>query len=731
MTSLKNNHLHRISVAVPGPFFGPLSYRHDSTLAPGIRCKVPLGRRSVIGLVVESETASLDYPEDKLKPIVEVLDQQPPLPSDIQSLARWMSRYYLHEFSSAFFLALPTLLRKGASAQVDAQEWVSLTTAGKAIDPSQLKRSKHQQQLLSRLQKIHPATLKSLREQGFNRSHLVALEKKQLIELTAKVNHEPIPTTGALNEAAHALNDEQRQALAQIQLNSFSACLLDGVTGSGKTEIYLQTIEQCLLKGQRALILVPEIGLTPQTIQRFSQRFSDSVVAIHSGLSEKQRLTAWLKASVGQAAIIIGTRSAVLTPIPNLGLIIVDEEHDASYKQQDTLRYQARDVALMRAQQANIPIILGSATPSLESLHNAESGRFNHLVLNHRASGSGLPRVEAVDMRRQSQQQGLSERLKIRIAEHLSDGNQVLLFLNRRGYAPSWFCADCGWIADCVYCDAHLTHHRHNGANICHHCGHTERPIHICPNCQSHSMTAMGTGTERAEEMLTELFHGIPIIRFDRDIASTGKKFEAQLSKIDQPGPAIIIGTQMLAKGHHFERVTLVGIWDIDVGLFSADLKARERMGQLITQVAGRSGRGDRQGEVLIQTYYSDDPIFAPLQTHDYHSFATEMLAQRQKSGLPPFGYLAVIRCDSAMAERAEQRLFELADYLIKTGKVRVLGPLPALLSRRAGKHRFMLIVQTDKRSHLHETLTPLHQHYPREANHVSWHIDIDPAEFA
>lgn len=696
-----------------------------------MRCLVPLGRRVVVGVTVAPGPDAEDYPLAKLKPIGAVLDSSTLLPADILALAQWLGRYYLHEFSSGFLLALPALLRKGGSADLPVEEWVTLTAPGAAILPEQLKRSVAHQQLIALLQDISTSTVRALRERGFNRSQLASLVKKDLISIRIHQDDQPIAPTGTLFEPALELNDEQQLALDAVNREPYSPFLLEGVTGSGKTEVYLQAIERCLREGKRALVLVPEIGLTPQTIRRFQSRFQDRVVALHSGLSDVQRLSAWLQASLGQAAIVIGTRSAVLTPLPNLGLIVVDEEHDLSYKQQDSLRYQARDVALKRAHDAGIPIILGTATPSLESLHNAQTGRFGHLLLNYRAGGMALPGVETIDMRKQQHQNGLSERLLMRVADHLADGNQVLLFLNRRGYAPSWFCADCGWMADCVFCDAHLTHHRQGYSNICHHCGHREAPRKSCPTCHSNQVSAMGTGTERAEELLGELFPAVPVIRFDRDAASTRHKFVTQLDRTDLPGPAIIVGTQMLAKGHHFERVTLVGIWDIDIGLFSADLRARERMGQLLTQVSGRSGRGERRGEVLIQTYYPDDPIFVPLKQHDYRTFANDLLTERQRSGLPPFGYLAVIRCDSAFADRAEARLKEMAHYLLATQRVRVLGPIPALLSRRAGKHRFMLIVQSDKRSHLHQSLTPLHRHYPRDQHQVSWHIDIDPAELA
>lgn len=715
---------------MPGPFQSALTYCHDRPVSPGIRVKVPLGSRKVVGIVTgHSEQANVE--PGKLKPIETVLDSRPLLPEDILQLSTWMSRYYLHEFSSAFMLALPAALRKEQPAELPATEMVTLTVAGEAISHDQLQRAHKQQALLIQLQTQSPCPLSGLKEKGHSRATIQALEKKGLLSLTLVSNKEPVLPSGKKLEQALELNLEQQAALEQVSREGFHPFLLEGITGSGKTEVYLQAIEHCLKRGKRALVLVPEIGLTPQTVSRFQRRFADTIVVLHSDLSDKQRTEAWLTATLGQAAIVIGTRSAILTPLDNLGLIVIDEEHDISFKQQDTLRYQARDVALKRAQNLQIPIILGSATPSLETLNNAISGRFGHLLLTSRAQGQSLPNIECIDMRKQTQQHGLSERLLHRTREHLQNGNQVLLFLNRRGYAPSWFCQSCGWIADCVFCDAHLTYHRSQNANICHHCGHREAVKHQCPNCHSQTLTAMGSGTERAEESLSQLFTDVPIIRFDRDIASTRLKFEAQLKKTEQDGAAIIVGTQMLAKGHHFDRVTLVGIIDIDAGLFSADLRAKERMGQQLIQVSGRSGRGKRKGEVLIQTHYPDNPLFQPLLNHDYRAFANQMLSERRKTGLPPFGFVAVIRCDSAFADRAEKQLQVMAQYLVNTQKVRVLGPIPALLSRRAGKHRYMMIVQAAKRSQLHEALIPLHQHYPRQANQVSWHIDIDPADLA
>lgn len=730
MTSSSSVRLETLAVAVPGPFHTPLWYTHPTALRAGIRVKVPLGKREVIGITVTTDHDQGNVSPEKLKAVLEVLDTAPLLTEPLLALADWMQRYYLHEFSSPLLMALPTLLRKGESSQRSAEERIQLTIAGESVDPSQLKRAPKQQRLVEVLQRQNCQTPSALRGQGFDRAVVQTAEKKGL--LTTRLEAAPVtaPSGRTLAEPL-ALSPEQAEVLANLRWNRFAPMLLDGITGSGKTEVYLQAIEQCLQLGKRALVLVPEIGLTPQLEQRFRARFTDKIVALNSGITEKQRLHAWLQAQHGEAAIVVGTRSAVMTPMPDLGIIIVDEEHDISFKQQDGLRYHARDVAMKRAQIEHIPILLGSATPALETLHLATTAKIQHGKLTERAGKGELPAIETIDMRKQPHEQGLSDRLRLRIEAHLSDDNQVLIYLNRRGYAPSWFCQSCGWIADCTFCDSHLTYHRHATMNICHHCGHREPPVLTCPNCHQRHMTAMGTGTERAEDMLSRWFPDVPVIRFDRDAVSSAKQFKAQYERIQQGGATIIIGTQMLAKGHHFEGVTLVGIWDIDNGLFSADLRARERMGQLLTQVSGRAGRGARRGEVLVQTYYPDNPIYEPLLQHDYASFAANLMQEREAMRLPPFGYVAMIRADSPFADRAEHFLIELRNYLTRFKSLGLMGPLPALLGRRAGKHRYMLLVQSQKRSQLHEALTPLHRHYPRQANQVSWHIDIDPAELA
>lgn len=732
MTTTSKDPLRIADIAVPGPFAGPLSYRIEpgQTPVPGSRCQVPLRSRQVIGVVTGVRPAQ-SGDSDTLKSIVNVLDDAPLLSPDVLQLARWVSRYYLYDVFPAYMLAFPSALRSGETADLNDEPQLELTVAGEHLDPDKLK-GRRQREALALLQSLtkagQPCTPALLRSQAFERTHWKGLIDKRLLrQRPAQLC--PASPTGTLRQHALALNPDQTAALATLPVDGFAVQLLEGVTGSGKTEVYLQAMQRTLERGKRVLVLVPEIGLTPQTLARFQQRFQDSLVALHSGMTDKQRNNAWLRAQSGEASIILGTRSAVLTPIPDLGLIVVDEEHDASYKQQDTLRYHARDLAIYRARLLNIPVMLGSATPSLESLHNAHQGRYQHQQLQQRAQGQRRARLETIDMRKQRQEHGVSERLLHRIRQHLEDGNQVLLFLNRRGYAPSWFCRQCGWMSDCPFCDARLTYHRGRHQMLCHHCGHQERPHQQCPDCASTDLTPLGAGTERAEDALAAWFPDTPIIRFDRDSVANARDLEQQLNRAQADGPAILVGTQMLAKGHHFERVTLVGIIDMDAGLFSADFRARERMGQLLVQVSGRSGRGDLAGEVVLQTFHPDHPFFTPLLEQDYPAFATQLLEERQRSGLPPFGFLACLRSDSAYPQRAEQLLKEMAGRLLAEPGIRVFGPLPALLSRRAGKHRFTLLVQSDQRSRLHTALQPLVADYPRQQRHVSWHLDIDPID--
>ncbi len=530
------------------------------------------------------------------------------------------------------------------------------------------------------------------------------------------------------------LNEGQQNAVTTITTQKgFGAFLLDGVTGSGKTEVYLRAIESTLEAGKQALVLVPEIALTPQLIARFEARFDTRLAVLHSGLNDGERADAWLRAQRGMASIIVGTRSAVFTPLANAGLVVVDEEHDPSFKQQEGFRYNARDLAVWRARVLDVPILLGSATPSLESLANVESRRYVSLHLPERAGIAEHPDMHLIDLRKQPLQEGLSHALKLRMEQHLNAGNQVLLFLNRRGYAPVLQCHDCGWVSACSRCDARMTLHRKDHRLRCHHCGHESGIPVKCPGCGSEALYPVGLGTERLERVLGELFPEAPMVRIDRDATRRKGELDRLLKRAESGDARILVGTQMLAKGHHFPGVTLVAIVDADGGLFSADFRASERMAQLILQVAGRAGRADRPGEVFIQTHCPDHPLLLKLVREGYAAFAAAALAERKVSGLPPYGHIALLRAE-ATDEAAPMAFLEQAAELAHGAHaawVRFLGPVPAPMTRRAGRWRAQAMLLAPSRSPLQRCLGEL---VPRlaglpGARKVRWSIDVDPSD--
>jgi len=531
-----------------------------------------------------------------------------------------------------------------------------------------------------------------------------------------------------------ALNAEQQAALDALQasLGTFGVSLLDGVTGSGKTEVYLGLIDAVLARGEQALVLVPEIGLTPQLLARFRARFAVPIAVLHSGLSDRERLDAWLAAREGEACIVIGTRSAVFTPLARPGVIILDEEHDASFKQQEGFRYSARDVAVKRGQLEGIPVLLGSATPSLETLHNARQGRYAHHRLSERAGIAEPPQVAVLDVRAQPMNHGLSMALVNAVRRHLEADGQVLLFLNRRGYAPTLLCHECGWVATCRRCDAHMTLFAGQRRLRCHHCG-AERPADpACPACGSEALRPLGAGTERLEEALQGLFPDTGIARIDRDTTRRKGAMQAMLDEVHAGRARILVGTQMLAKGHHFPEVTLVGLIDIDQGLFSADFRATERMAQLITQVAGRAGRAERPGQVLIQTHHPEHPLLQRLLAEGYAAFAQAALEERRQANLPPYSYLALLRAEAAdpsLPLAFLQHARELAEGLGARGVQ--LGPIPAPMERRAGRVRAQLLLQAAQRGALHRLLAPwlLQLEGDKLGRKVRWSLDVDPQE--
>lgn len=647
---------------------------------------------------------------------------------------------YQHSLGDTFSWALPALLRQGEAAEARQERFWQLAEGARADDPRLARAPRQREALKTIAQHPHGVPHSLLGKLQLNRDSLELLLDKRLLRIDSRRRSQSRSHSGSwLLQSELALNSEQRAAFEAIRagLGGFQAFLLAGVTGSGKTEVYLQLIHQVLAAGKQALVLIPEINLGPQTLARFEQRFNARIALLHSSVNDRERLDAWLAARDGEADIVIGTRSALFTPLKNPGLIIIDEEHDASYKQQEGLRYHARDLALLRARQENLPIVLGSATPSLESLHNAHAGRYALLKLTRRAGGAQPPRFLRLDVKSRPLDSGISGPLQQAIAQTLAAGQQVLVFLNRRGFAPTLLCHDCGWLSQCPRCDARMTLHQRHHELRCHHCGHVERPPSNCPQCAKVDLRPVGAGTERAEERLGILFPDYPVLRIDRDSTARKGAMEQLFGTINRGEPCLLVGTQMLAKGHHFPRVTLVAILDADGGLFSADFRASERMAQLIVQVAGRAGRAEEPGRVIIQTHLADHPLLVQLTEQGYFAFAEQALSERRAAGLPPFSHLALLRAEAHRPGQAEEFLEQacsLAERLLdelQLSGIELLGPVPAPMERRAGRYRAQLLLQGNSRAPLHRLmsawLVQLEQLPGGRA--VRWSLDVDPID--
>ena len=514
--------------------------------------------------------------------------------------------------------------------------------------------------------------------------------------------------------------------------NNFHGFLLHGVTGSGKTEVYLSITQAILKKGGQVLVLVPEIGLTPQMIARFEERIEAKVVAVHSQLNETQKSDAYLMAKNGEAGVVLGTRSAIFTPMPNLGLVIVDEEHDGSFKQQSSFRYSARDLSFMRAKLANIPLILGTATPSLETFKNVVDKKLARLVLSSRPGQAIMPEVNLIDMRNQTAE-ALSIPLVAKMRHYLKDNKQVMLFINRRGYAPVFYCTNCDWKAECDRCDSALIYHRHINRLKCHHCGIEKIPESTCTSCHQQTLRILGYGTERLEENLESYFPDTTIIRIDRDTTRRKRAFATHLEKINSGEPCIIVGTQMLAKGHDFSNLAFVGILDVDVGLLSLDFRATEHLAQLLIQVSGRAGRSDHKGEVSIQTRYPNHPIFNFIRSSQYTKYASKLLKEREKTQLPPYSHQTLICANSKNKNNAEKFLNEVADLLknIDIDSVEIWGPVPAVIEKKANYYYFNLYLQSINRNQLHRVIKTFYKHLEtiKVSSSVRWFLDIDPTD--
>ena len=725
----------RVALAVPLPRFFDYLYAPDLTPIVGGRVLVPFGSQKRVGIVVDLP-ASSDVAKEKLKPIIDVLDAESLFNSTTWDWLAWSANYYRAALGDVLFQALPVKLRNGESAVKNDRTFWRITDLGKqALESGALKRAKKQIEALNLLltqdlekgnNEISSAIWSALKGKDYVEEIIVPTEQKSWQQALGD---------NPLVNLDNRLTLNKQQALAFSQLlfqEGFNVWLLEGVTGSGKTEIYLQYIEEVLKKGKQVLVLVPEIGLTPQTVRRFQARFNVEIDVLHSNLNDTQRLNVWERARTGQSAIVIGTRSALFTQFSDLGLIILDEEHDGSFKQQDGWRYHARDLGIVLAQKLNIPILLGSATPSLESVNNVQNGKYHHLVLSKRAGNATALRQFVIDLKHQRIQNGLSEPLLKRMQEHLEKGNQVLLFLNRRGFAPVLLCHECGWIDECHHCEKPYTYHQHQRVLRCHHCGAQKTVPMQCGHCGSTHLVTTGLGTEQLEETLKARFPQYNIARIDRDSTARKGKLEGYLEDIQQGKSQILIGTQMLAKGHHFPNVTLVALVNVDNALFSLDFRAEERLAQLYVQVAGRSGRAEKQGEVVLQTHYPDHPLLTTLLEKGYQAFAEETLKLRHNMGLPPFSFQALFKAQCRHSEEAENALSQLASFFYeqKIEGLQVLGPIPAPFSKKAGQYRWQLLLQHASRKQLQAALS---RYSPEliKSSQVRLILDVDPLDLS
>lgn len=739
-TENSNAILYRIRVALPVYVYDTFDYTVSAEqylqAQIGARVSVSFGRQNLIGIITEKVDPNEPFTgQFKLKPITALLDEDAILDQQVLTLLTWSAQYYQFPIGEVMQSALPALLRQGRALDILFHHWNILTHD----DPESLLKRSQKQYDAYQILKLHPhgATENILNLSGVETATLKALEKKGLIECQLEA-HDFTPMPVQLAQMPLTPNEDQKRAIQQIlkAQQRYQAFLLDGLTGSGKTEVYLQVMHEVLKQGKQVLVLVPEIGLTPQTVARFKSRFHCDVALLHSGLNDSKRLQAWQHAQTGKASIIIGTRSAIYTPLPHLGLIILDEEHDLSYKQQEGFRYHTRDVALYRGHLHNCPVILGSATPSIDSYYLVESGKLHLLELNQRAGTAVLPKMHVIDLKVAKKKNGISQNLIDQIKLTLERKEQVLIFLNRRGYAPVLLCESCGWQANCPHCDAHFTVHSQPYSYLhCHHCGTINRLPDECPACKHQTLKSIGAGTAKVEEQLHELFPHHEVIRVDRDSTSRVGSWQKIYDRIQQNKPSILLGTQMLAKGHHFPHVTLVAILDIDSGLLSVDPRAPERTAQLIIQVAGRAGRGEHKGNVYLQSLRPDHPMLTTLIEQDYRAVAKKMLSERKVAMLPPYRYGVLVRVESKDRDYSQQFLMEAAQGLsaISANIIEIWGPIPAPMERKAGRYRAHMVILSADRAKLHFYLRQWWQqvvHLPRQ-HQLRLSIDVDPQEFS
>jgi len=692
----------------------------------------------MVGVVMECVTTT-NVPVDRLKPVVQVLHDSAPLSAKLLYLLRFCSDYYHYPIGATVLSALPTRLRSDKPITIKPVLYYRPTDNAAALDLATFpKRKVVARRILEKLA-AQPCNLAQLKEISSTAGvQLKWLEQEGWVE-SCEVSALPVQSEVSVAEHtfanAHQLTAEQQLAVDSVTQTSGYACfLLHGITGSGKTEVYVHLMDYVLQRRGQVLLLVPEINLTPQLESYFHSRFPEAtLVSLHSGLSENERMNNWQQAQTGAAQIVLGTRLSVFAELPKLALIIVDEEHDSSFKQQDGLRYSARDVAIFRASQCGVPIVLGSATPSLESYHNAQSGRYRLLRLTGRAqTDARLPTVNCININQSVMIEGISEKLLREVELRILRGEQSLLFINRRGYAPVLMCRECGWLSDCKHCAGKMVLHLKDQRLRCHHCGYQLRVPTACPGCGHPELHPVGSGTQRVESVLQERFPKARILRVDRDSTRNKRAWEAMREQIHANEVDILVGTQMLAKGHDFPALTLVGVLNPDGALYSSDFRAAEKLFAQLMQVSGRAGRADKPGEVLIQTAFPDHPLFRCLQSHDFEGWAASQLAEREMAGFPPFVFQVMLRAEGVIEadvysylNRARKAAIELKH------PVDILGVVPASLARRANHIRAQLLIQASTRKILQQFLRawqPYLDALPVQKLRCS--LDIDPLEF-
>ena len=718
-----------IQVALPIPFADSLTYLLPNTIPfenidVGARVIVPFRNKKMVAIVISKEQSLYSK---KLKPIDSVVDYGGFLSAQILQFMHQVHHYYLTPLGEVIFTGIPKWFKNINNPELPKEIWWQVK---KPLSNKQIKntfKTTKQQNIFQYLQENGPLQSKAM-------TH---------IEKTASVQCQALFKKGHLLQSDlcfidaypppdphFKLTTDQAKAIDDINARSgFNAFLLDGITGSGKTEVYIRLVKQLLLQKQQALVLVPEIGLTPQLFHEFAKRIHGRVAVFHSGLTPAARARAWIKAKSGEIDVIVATRSGIFTPFTNLGMIIVDEEHDLSFKQQDGFRYSARDLAAMRGKLENIPVILGSATPSLETLNNAVNKKYRWLKLRERTNKQALPKITVLDVRSHKMHKGLSKQVLQQIDEEIQKGNQALVFLNRRGWSPKLTCQNCGWVAECNECDTYLTFHKHINRLRCHHCERVYGIPEFCPECGSQKVETMGVGTEKIHQGLIDYLPGAKVIRVDRDTVKTPNQWQQTIDEIKSGEPCVMVGTQMLSKGHDFPNLTLVVIVNVDNSFFSIDFRATEHLSQLMIQVSGRAGRKDKIGKVIIQSQCPQHEFFKLLLGKSYQDYALHELTQRAEIGFPPASFMAIIRGRSKNEKTVNDFFETILTNTRENPTVCIMGPIPAPMYKKMGQYQMQLIFNGNNRKSLHNSLKQIIEFLRNNkiCNNVIWSLDLDP----